>query len=438
MSEGQVEALLGQGIQAAKKDEREEARNLFVSVLKVDNENEQAWLWLSSVVDTNEDKRICLENVLVLNPGSLAAKRGLVKLEKGEPSENANLHADQVVHRENKPISLASAVLYPERQIIDHQWHDPIKFQVQRPVEYRAHSSYDDIWEQDCDICQYCATEVTPDDKRCPNCRRSLFVSSFRYPKASVDLTIFLVLLLGLAQISLILVMISLLLRESLLSSVWQGVMFVVLAGLAVAVFLRQFWAYITSIVFLLLSGVTLLMDYFTGPEAVDVISEAVTSGFFRSLEDQPYIYVLQPLEQFLIPVQIVIVISALLFAIFKVGPDFERIKVRQVAQLDRGLSDASQYYSVGRDYEERGKLASAVLHFQKAAALDPTQLYYQRALGSSYARLGYYQRSLDVLESALHVATETIIKEDFEQLLALVRSEMAATETRGNRQVIA
>jgi hypothetical protein len=46
-------------------------------------------LWLSGVVDTNEDKRICLENVLVLNPGSLAAKRGLEKLGKWELSENS-------------------------------------------------------------------------------------------------------------------------------------------------------------------------------------------------------------------------------------------------------------------------------------------------------------------------------------------------------------
>jgi hypothetical protein len=144
-------------------------------------------LWLSGVVDTNEDKRICLENVLVLSPGSLAAKRGLEKLGKWELSENSIPQTDQPVYHENKPISLASAVLYPERQRNDRQRQDPIDLLVQQPVNYAVHSSYDDIWEQDCDICQYCATEVTLDEKKCPNCRKSLFVSSYRYPKASVD-----------------------------------------------------------------------------------------------------------------------------------------------------------------------------------------------------------------------------------------------------------
>jgi len=435
MNHGQVEALLRQGIEAAKRDEREEARILFLTILKVDNENEQAWLWLSSVVDTNDDKKICLENVLIINPGSIAAKRGLEKLKNREPTENFERLADQRVQQENKPISLASAVLYPERQVVDRQWNDPIEFQVQRPTEYAVYSNYDDIWEQECDICQYCATEVTLDDKRCPNCRKSLYESSFRYPKASVDLTIFWVVLLGLSQISLILVMINLLLRESLLSTVWQGLMFVVFAALTVAVFLRQFWAFVTSIVFLLLSAATLLIGYFAGPKTEDVIAVALTSGFFRSLEEQPYIYVLQPLEQFLIPVQIVIVISILLFAIFKAGPDFERIVIRKVAQLNRGLNDASQFYSAGREYEQRRKLASAVLHFQKAAALDPTKLYYRRSLGLAYARLGYYQRSLDVLESALDIAVTAESKQDLEHLLAQVQSDVRAADTKGNRQ---
>jgi hypothetical protein len=64
---------------------------------------------------------------------------------------------------------------------------------------------------------------------------------------------------------------------------------------------------------------------------------------------------------------------------------------------------------------------------------LDPTQLYYQRALGSSYARLGYYQRSLDVLESALNVASETDLKQDLEQLMTQVQIAKSASKTNGS-----
>jgi hypothetical protein len=37
MNQSQAEAILRQGIEAAKRNKRAEARNLFLSVLKVDN-----------------------------------------------------------------------------------------------------------------------------------------------------------------------------------------------------------------------------------------------------------------------------------------------------------------------------------------------------------------------------------------------------------------
>jgi hypothetical protein len=73
-------ALLNQGIAAAKSGRREEARELFLRLIELDDHNEFAWLWMSSVVDDIEDQIICLENALTINPDSQAAKRGLEKL----------------------------------------------------------------------------------------------------------------------------------------------------------------------------------------------------------------------------------------------------------------------------------------------------------------------------------------------------------------------
>ncbi len=39
-----------------------------------------AWLWLSGVVETDEECQICLENVLVINPENISARRGLESL----------------------------------------------------------------------------------------------------------------------------------------------------------------------------------------------------------------------------------------------------------------------------------------------------------------------------------------------------------------------
>jgi len=77
---GQVETLLEQGVEAAQAGEEERARNILIRVIELDQRNEQAWLWLSSVVETTIDKTVCLENVLVINPDNTSAATGLQRL----------------------------------------------------------------------------------------------------------------------------------------------------------------------------------------------------------------------------------------------------------------------------------------------------------------------------------------------------------------------
>ncbi|MBN1427261.1 MAG: hypothetical protein JXB07_02675 [Anaerolineae bacterium] len=56
------------------------ARRLLSDIVKVDPNNEQAWLWLSSAVTDEERRRECLERVLQINPGNQAAHLALVAL----------------------------------------------------------------------------------------------------------------------------------------------------------------------------------------------------------------------------------------------------------------------------------------------------------------------------------------------------------------------
>ena len=71
------DGLLRQGVSALKSGRKVEARKLFLEVIQQDGRNEMAWLWLSGAVDQVEDRRICLENVLSINPYNQAAKQGL-------------------------------------------------------------------------------------------------------------------------------------------------------------------------------------------------------------------------------------------------------------------------------------------------------------------------------------------------------------------------
>lgn len=79
-----------QAVSAFKAGRKAEARTILESVVEEDQGNEEAWLYLSALVDTLEEQEICLENVLALNPDNQKAKQGLEsvrqKLKKSPPS----------------------------------------------------------------------------------------------------------------------------------------------------------------------------------------------------------------------------------------------------------------------------------------------------------------------------------------------------------------
>jgi hypothetical protein len=77
----QVEALLQQGIDAARAGDKATARTLLEQVVAQDQYSEKGWFWLAAVVESVEEKRVCLGNVVVINPNNQRAKRLLEQLE---------------------------------------------------------------------------------------------------------------------------------------------------------------------------------------------------------------------------------------------------------------------------------------------------------------------------------------------------------------------
>jgi hypothetical protein len=75
-------ALVEDGIRAYRAGEKERARELLQQATDIDSENEKGWMWLSAVVESDEERRICLENVLYINPNNENATRGLSKLNR--------------------------------------------------------------------------------------------------------------------------------------------------------------------------------------------------------------------------------------------------------------------------------------------------------------------------------------------------------------------
>ncbi len=77
-----VDQLLREGIQAAQAGNRSVARDRLKEVVAQDESNEKGWLWLASVVETDDEKRVCLSNVLVINPNNERAKSQLEALDR--------------------------------------------------------------------------------------------------------------------------------------------------------------------------------------------------------------------------------------------------------------------------------------------------------------------------------------------------------------------
>lgn len=89
----ETKALLQRGIAAARSGRSAEALSILEQVVKMEPENEMAWLWLSGLMRSTEQKRACLENVLKANPENVYARAGLMRLQETEPMASDEIEA---------------------------------------------------------------------------------------------------------------------------------------------------------------------------------------------------------------------------------------------------------------------------------------------------------------------------------------------------------
>jgi tetratricopeptide (TPR) repeat protein len=93
----ELEQWLHEGILAAKAGQHEQARFRLLDVVEQDQTNEAAWFWLYQVFERYDDKRICLENLITINPQNKWAQEELRQLvpsksrNKGRPAGQAKL-----------------------------------------------------------------------------------------------------------------------------------------------------------------------------------------------------------------------------------------------------------------------------------------------------------------------------------------------------------
>jgi tetratricopeptide (TPR) repeat protein len=217
--------------------------------------------------------------------------------------------------------------------------------------------------------------------------------------------------------------LIDLIVQEPLIVVVWRLFLFITLLGLSAAIAFRQFWAYTASIVILILIFLTMILDVASGLAAVDLLQTQSGLAYFEALADNGLITFISPVLELIGPFQMLAILLALLYGLFKAGPDFERVKLRRLARVDKGLGDASSFYSAGKRHAQEKMWATAVLYFQRAAANEPNRAYYHLATGKAFAQLGFNERAMDAYQSAQRLALNDELKTEIASLIVTLQS---------------
>jgi hypothetical protein len=72
---------LHRAITAIKGGDKVTGRQLLVEIIESEPRNEDAWLWMATVVEFDESCQHCLEKVLQINPDNEMAQKGLAILQ---------------------------------------------------------------------------------------------------------------------------------------------------------------------------------------------------------------------------------------------------------------------------------------------------------------------------------------------------------------------
>lgn len=182
-----MDELLHEGMAAARAGQRGRARELLMRAVELDQENATAWLWLSGVVDSLDEREVCLENVLTLNPAHEAARQGLAWVrEQKEIARSSSPEAmplapasPQMPPAERKdarkPVSPAAAVLRE-----DFARHQPPPEPEPEPPPVPLRDEFEDEY-----LCPYCAAPTRPDDRECRGCGNKLWIKLRRREERS-------------------------------------------------------------------------------------------------------------------------------------------------------------------------------------------------------------------------------------------------------------
>jgi len=431
--------LLKQGIAAAKAGQKETARELLTRVVEQDDHSLAAWLWLSGVVESLDDREVCLENMLALDPENQAARKGLEWVREQKAAASL-VYVPPLIS--DMPASSAPP-LTPAQAILRPRAPEPEPFVAEPKVSRVSESP--DAWVEagpppsqdevnaalsefnDETLCPYCAAPTQPKDKKCPACHGALWKHSRKNPGGSIAFWF----LLGC-------VLFSMLWGVNLFVgwlTIWFGQMvasgqltpeqfFGLYVGVrtappdvAATVFKwlppRVFWAFAISMA---VQFVQLVMLYLRWQPfywfLVGIAGLNILWAMAR-LAVSPGLGGWVGVGASILP----------LFLLFRIEDDFAMEHERYWCAPDKGIHTHSAFYQRGREYARKKMWAAAVVHFRRATAGAPSNVAYHLALVTAYAKLKRYERAQSVLRDAQRLAPDNPDVRELADLLAAARA---------------
>ena len=425
--------LLQQGIAAARSGQKETARYLLTQAIERDENNVTAWMWLSGVVENLNDKEVCLENVLALDPNNQAAHKGLdwVRQQREAAIYTPPLISESQAQRKSVPLTPAAAILYgkaepePEPEPLppppvetftrprDH-WGEPLSQTAQEVM----HEFDNEL------LCPYCAAPTEENDKRCKTCSGRLWTHKRRRPEGSywfwmligniiINITggayLFIVWLTWLfgrlvmeGQIKTVAQFVGVYLGRSTLPSDVTSVILTKLPPVA-------FWAFVIGMAIQFVQAVLLYLRW--RPFYWFMVGFAVLVAFvpLALLAVRPHWAMVAVLTFAATPILLLL----------RIEEDFMVDYERYWCAPDKGIHSHSQFYQRGREYAREKMWAVAVVHFRRAAAGAPTMLAYHLALVAAYMGLKRYERAEYALREAQRLAPDNPKVQELSNLIA-------------------
>jgi tetratricopeptide (TPR) repeat protein len=408
MSTTEISTWLQQGLDAIKSGDRVFGREQLLRVVEADEHNLPAWLALSEVAATLEDKEVCLENALTLDSDNIAVRQQLddVKAQLADARE-------EVLVPVLIPSSARSAPIGPQLDLSGDELADPL-------------------------LCVYCAHPTHEEDRTCPHCHRNLVLSFYEreHPRwiglgwiTSVLDVLYNVVVMGAVLFFMAIALSAVRTGERIdvgqllllyagqttsLSPQTQALMFdtlpreffyfrvgyiILITIVAFGLLTRQRVFHLAYIGCLAVATALTIMTYQFSNTIIAAGNSAAASPIMRIL--RVVIFEVSNVFTVLIGVIAVALVLVRLLLIFLMEDDFAKESERLWNHPEAGVKNARTAFVRAKAHMRENRWTLAAAYMQQAVTMDLSTPEYLIALAECYAHLERYPRALALLSQA-------------------------------------